>query len=137
MIGCLSLAQDVTNRLDLTPVAIMEGMCFAMTVFGDKPTPCIHENVRIHEISPAPVSRLRPTARIPAICAHAAVSVAPMHSQQPHSAAVQSGLPQTCIGLFNARPSPVPAAHSSSPQSSMPFLYLSKDLSPHGPMCAS
>jgi glutathione reductase (NADPH) len=38
-------AQDVTNRLDLTPVAIMEGMCFAMTVFGDKPTPCIHENV--------------------------------------------------------------------------------------------
>ena len=38
-------AQDVTNRLDLTPVAIMEGMAFAMTVFGDKPMPCIHEKV--------------------------------------------------------------------------------------------
>ena len=41
-------AQDVTNRLDLTPVAIMEGMAFAMTVFGDKPTACIHEKVPCH-----------------------------------------------------------------------------------------
>jgi glutathione reductase (NADPH) len=30
---------DVTNRLALTPVAIMEGMAFAATVFGNKPTP--------------------------------------------------------------------------------------------------
>ncbi len=30
---------DVTNRLALTPVAIMEGMAFAATVFGKKPTP--------------------------------------------------------------------------------------------------
>jgi glutathione reductase (NADPH) len=28
---------DVTNRLNLTPVAIMEGHCFADTVFGDRP----------------------------------------------------------------------------------------------------
>ena len=30
---------DVTNRVALTPVAIMEGMAFANTVFGKRPTP--------------------------------------------------------------------------------------------------
>lgn len=29
---------DVTNRMNLTPVALMEGTCFAKTVFGGKPT---------------------------------------------------------------------------------------------------
>lgn len=29
---------DVTNRMNLTPVALMEGMCFAKTVFGGKPS---------------------------------------------------------------------------------------------------
>ncbi len=29
---------DVTNRIQLTPVAIREGQAFADTVFGDKPT---------------------------------------------------------------------------------------------------
>ncbi|XP_016452597.1 glutathione reductase, chloroplastic isoform X1 [Nicotiana tabacum] len=29
---------DVTNRMNLTPVALMEGTCFAKTVFGRKPT---------------------------------------------------------------------------------------------------
>lgn len=28
---------DVTNRLNLTPVALMEGQCFAKTVFGNEP----------------------------------------------------------------------------------------------------
>ncbi|KAH9680912.1 glutathione reductase [Citrus sinensis] len=28
---------DVTNRMNLTPVALMEGMCFAKTVFGGQP----------------------------------------------------------------------------------------------------
>ena len=37
---------DITNRLNLTPVAIMEGMAFAATVFGNKPTPCVYKNVR-------------------------------------------------------------------------------------------
>lgn len=36
---------DVTNRLNLTPVAIMEGMAFAATAFGDTPTKPIHERV--------------------------------------------------------------------------------------------
>jgi glutathione reductase (NADPH) len=36
---------DVTNRLNLTPVAIMEGHCFADTVFGDKPRKPDHNNV--------------------------------------------------------------------------------------------
>ena len=30
---------DVTNRVALTPVAIMEGMAFANTVFGKRPSP--------------------------------------------------------------------------------------------------
>lgn len=36
---------DVTDRLALTPVAIMEGMAFTATVFGNKPTKPIYEKV--------------------------------------------------------------------------------------------
>jgi glutathione reductase (NADPH) len=36
---------DVTNRLNLTPVAIHEAMAFARTVFGGAPTPVDHEDV--------------------------------------------------------------------------------------------
>ena len=36
---------DVTNRLNLTPVAIREGHAFADTVFGGKPTKVDHANV--------------------------------------------------------------------------------------------
>jgi glutathione reductase (NADPH) len=36
---------DVTNRLNLTPVATAEGMALAKTLFGGKPTPADHENV--------------------------------------------------------------------------------------------
>ncbi|QQA44168.1 glutathione-disulfide reductase [Pelagovum pacificum] len=34
---------DVTDRVQLTPVAIREGMAFAQTVFRDNPTPVDHE----------------------------------------------------------------------------------------------
>jgi glutathione reductase (NADPH) len=36
---------DVTNRVNLTPVAIREGHAFADTVFGGKPTAVDHSNV--------------------------------------------------------------------------------------------
>jgi glutathione reductase (NADPH) len=36
---------DVTNRINLTPVAIREGHAFADTVFGSKPTAVDHANV--------------------------------------------------------------------------------------------
>ena len=36
---------DVTNRLNLTPVATAEGMWLARTLFGGEPTPVDHENV--------------------------------------------------------------------------------------------
>ena len=36
---------DVTNRVNLTPVAIREGHAFADTVFGGKPTPVDHVDV--------------------------------------------------------------------------------------------
>ena len=36
---------DVTNRINLTPVAIREGHAFADTVFGGKPTKVDHTNV--------------------------------------------------------------------------------------------
>jgi glutathione reductase (NADPH) len=36
---------DVTNRLNLTPVAIREGHALADTLFGDKPTPVDHRAV--------------------------------------------------------------------------------------------
>ncbi len=36
---------DVTDRIQLTPVAIHEAMCFVQTVFHDNPTPAEHENI--------------------------------------------------------------------------------------------
>ena len=36
---------DVTNRINLTPVAIREGAAFSETVFGGKPTAVDHSNV--------------------------------------------------------------------------------------------
>ena len=36
---------DITNRVNLTPVAIREGHAFADTVYGGKPTPVDHSNV--------------------------------------------------------------------------------------------
>jgi glutathione reductase (NADPH) len=36
---------DVTNRVNLTPVAIREGHAYADTVFGGRPTPVDHANV--------------------------------------------------------------------------------------------
>ena len=36
---------DVTNRVNLTPVAIREGHAFADTVYGSNPTPVDHSNV--------------------------------------------------------------------------------------------
>ena len=36
---------DVTMRMPLTPVAIHEGMAFAATCFGNKPTKPVHEKV--------------------------------------------------------------------------------------------
>jgi glutathione reductase (NADPH) len=36
---------DVTNRINLTPVAIREGHAFADTVFGGKPTPVDHADI--------------------------------------------------------------------------------------------
>jgi glutathione reductase (NADPH) len=36
---------DVTNRVQLTPVAIREGQAFADTIFGDKPTRVDYENI--------------------------------------------------------------------------------------------
>ena len=36
---------DVTNRVNLTPVATAEGMWLARTLFGNEPTPVDHENI--------------------------------------------------------------------------------------------
>jgi glutathione reductase (NADPH) len=36
---------DVTNRVNLTPVAIREGHAFADTLYGGKPTPVDHANI--------------------------------------------------------------------------------------------
>jgi glutathione reductase (NADPH) len=41
----ISAIGDVTNRINLTPVAIREGQAFADTVFGSRPTAVNHVNV--------------------------------------------------------------------------------------------
>jgi glutathione reductase (NADPH) len=45
MVDNIYAVGDVTNRINLTPVAIREGHAFADTVFGGKPTPVDHSNV--------------------------------------------------------------------------------------------
>ncbi len=44
-VGNIYAVGDVTNRINLTPVAIREGHAFADTVFGGTPTPVDHANV--------------------------------------------------------------------------------------------
>lgn len=43
---------DVTDRLALTPVAIMEAMAFTATVFGGKPTKPSYVNVSFTPLTP-------------------------------------------------------------------------------------
>jgi glutathione reductase (NADPH) len=47
---------DVTDRIQLTPVALMEGHCFADTVFGGKPRRPDHENVASAVFSNPPLA---------------------------------------------------------------------------------
>jgi len=46
---------DVTNRLNLTPVAIHEGHAFADTIYGDMPRPCDHRYVPSAVFSQPPI----------------------------------------------------------------------------------
>jgi glutathione reductase (NADPH) len=46
---------DVTDRMNLTPVALMEGHAFADTLFGNKPRPVDHDNVPSAVFSQPPV----------------------------------------------------------------------------------
>jgi glutathione reductase (NADPH) len=47
---------DVTDRLNLTPVAIHEGMCLAATLFGGAPTAPVHEDVASAVFSQPPLA---------------------------------------------------------------------------------
>jgi len=47
---------DVTDRMNLTPVAIHEGMCLAATLFGGKPTRPVYENVPSAVFSQPPLA---------------------------------------------------------------------------------
>ncbi len=46
---------DVTDRIALTPVAIMEGMALARTLYGGQPTPADHVNVPSAVFSQPPI----------------------------------------------------------------------------------
>lgn len=46
---------DVTNRINLTPVAIHEGVCLSETLFGDNPRSPDHENVPAAVFSQPPI----------------------------------------------------------------------------------
>ena len=59
--SCTSVAHiyavgDVTDRLNLTPVAISEGAAFAYSVFGDRPTRADHRDVPTAVFSQPPLS---------------------------------------------------------------------------------
>jgi glutathione reductase (NADPH) len=49
---------DATDRVNLTPVAIHEGMCLAQTLFGGRPTPVDHENVPSAVFSQPPIGQV-------------------------------------------------------------------------------
>jgi glutathione reductase (NADPH) len=46
---------DVTNRINLTPVALMEGECFARSVYANQPSPVDHQCVASAVFSQPPV----------------------------------------------------------------------------------
>jgi glutathione reductase (NADPH) len=52
---------DVTNRLQLTPVAIHDAMCFARTVFENAPTPVDHHLVPTAVFSRPEIASVGPT----------------------------------------------------------------------------
>jgi glutathione reductase (NADPH) len=54
-LGNIYAVGDCTNRANLTPVAIREGMAFADTVFGKKPWPVEHDNIPSAVFSHPPV----------------------------------------------------------------------------------
>lgn len=47
---------DVTNRMNLTPVALMEGTCFAKTVFGGQPSKADYNHIPCAVFSIPPLS---------------------------------------------------------------------------------
>ena len=47
---------DVTDRLNLTPVAIHEAMCLSRTLYADEPTPVDHETVATAVFSQPPLA---------------------------------------------------------------------------------
>src|SRR3546814_18367855 len=53
---------DVTNRVQLTPVAIREGHAFADTMFGDKPTRVDYESIPSAVFSHPPLAGVALTA---------------------------------------------------------------------------
>eukprot|EP00850_Spirogloea_muscicola_P011595 SM000072S21229 [mRNA] locus=s72:450199:452673:- [translate_table: standard] len=52
---------DVTDRIALTPVALMEGMNFAKTAFGDEPSKADHVNVPSAVFTQPPIGTVGPT----------------------------------------------------------------------------
>ncbi len=46
---------DVTDRMNLTPVALHEGMCFVKTVFGEEPTAPGYDNIATAVFSTPPI----------------------------------------------------------------------------------
>jgi glutathione reductase (NADPH) len=46
---------DVTDRINLTPVALHEAMCLAKTLYGNAPTAPVHENVPAAVFSQPPI----------------------------------------------------------------------------------
>jgi glutathione reductase (NADPH) len=49
---------DATDRINLTPVALHEGVCLAQTLFGGRPTPVDHESVPSAVFSQPPIGQV-------------------------------------------------------------------------------
>ena len=92
---------DVTMRMPLTPVAIMEGMAFAATCFGNKPTTPVHEKVLTRsQIAPDSALTLCWSDLGPAFdpCLHPSLDLATLASTQ---AAMQAGCANSCTSCMS------------------------------------
>ena len=95
---------DVTDRLALTPVAIMEGMAFSATVFGKKEQPPIYDKVFPLHFSELPLSKLSWKCSTMHGCRKSCMLLSSMHLIYPDQAQALSHLPGVS-GFDNTVPS--------------------------------
>jgi glutathione reductase (NADPH) len=105
---------DVTNRMNLTPIAIRDGHAFADTVYNDRPTPVDHRSVPSAVFSRPPIGTVG-LAEADARHSHAAVDIY-RTSFRPMRTAFVGGEQRTLMKLVvDARTDQLLGVHIAGP----------------------